>query len=779
MLDIEIDGKQVQVPPGSTIMDAAQLAGTYIPHFCYHKKLSISANCRMCLVQVEKAPKPLPACATPVTGGMKVFTHSELAVAAQKGVMEFLLINHPLDCPICDQGGECQLQDLAVGYGGNASRFKEAKRVVFHKDVGPLISMQEMARCIHCTRCVRFGQEIAGVMELGMANRNVHSEIQTFVGRTIDSELSGNMIDLCPVGALTSKPFRYSARSWELSRRKSISPHDSLGSNLTVQVKNGKVMRVLPRENEDVNECWISDRDRFSYEALNSNERLTKPMIRVDGALREVEWNVALDYMCHALRDIATTYTPDAIAALAAPNSTVEELYLLKKLMTGLGSDNVDFRPRRRDFSADAKLRGTPWLGMKLNEIAALDAVLVIGSFLRKDHPLFAQRLRQLAKKSGKVSLLSVAADSQLINLHAQLTVRPSELVGALGRIVKAVAELKGLKSPSGLEALEPCADSVSIARSLINGERSAVFLGNGAEQHPQAAQLHRLADVLSEMIGGRLGFLGEAANSVGGYVAKCLPKDGHNAYEMFAQPRKAYLLLGLEPELDCHNPSIAMRALKQASLVVMMSPFKHGAALDYADVLLPSAPYTETSGTFVNTEGRVQSFSGVVRPLGDSRPAWKILRVVANLLGLAGFDYESSEQVRDEVLPSRIAFVEGLDNGVGELPLTLTDSASTTGIERVGQVPIYSSDLLVRRAASLQMTNDGAAPAVRVSAQTMEVLGVRDGDAVRVRQDEGDAVLHVVLDAAVPDGCARVIAGCGATAPLGDMFGLISVERA
>lgn len=538
-------------------------------------------------------------------------------------------------------------------------------------------------------------------------------------------------------------------------------------------------MRVLPRENEDVNECWISDRDRFSYEALNSSERLTKPLIRVDGALREVEWNVALDYMCHALRDIATTHTADAIAALAAPNSTLEELYLLNKLMAGLGSGNVDFRPRRRDFSADTKLHGTPWLGMRLTDIATLDAVLVVGSFLRKDHPLFAQRLRQLAKKSGKVSLLSVTADDQLINLHAQLAVRPSELASALGRVVKAVAELKGLAVPGGLESLVPCEDSVSIAQSLVNGKKSAVFLGNVAEQHPQAGQIHFLACKLSEMIGGHLGFIGESANSVGGYVAKCLPGSGLNAYEMFAQPRKAYLLLGLEPELDCQNPSLARNALKQASLVVMISPFKHEAALDYADVLLPSAPYTETSGTFVNTEGRVQSFAGVVRPLGDARPAWKILRVVANLLGLTGFDYESSDQIRDEAIRRDCDFVDGLDNGVDEVPLTLVDFAPKTGIERVGQVPIYSTDILVRRAASLQMTSDAAAPAVRLSAQTMDALGVFDGSLVRVKQDGGDSVLKAVLDLAVPDGCARVVAGCDATAPLGDMFGLISVERA
>jgi NADH-quinone oxidoreductase subunit G len=636
-MEIEIDGKVAQVPDGSTIMDAAQQLGAYIPHFCYHKKLSIAANCRMCLVQVEKAPKPLPACATPVTNGMKVFTHSELAIKAQKGVMEFLLINHPLDCPICDQGGECQLQDLAVGYGGSASRFQEDKRVVFHKDVGSLISMQEMARCIHCTRCVRFGQEIAGVMELGMASRNMHSEIMTFVGRSVDSELSGNMIDLCPVGALTSKPFRYSARSWELSRRRSISPHDSIGANLTVQIKNNVVMRVLPRDNEEVNECWISDKDRFSYEALNSPARLGKPMVRVDGALREVEWSVALDYVSHALKDVVGSSGADSLASLASPHATLEELYLLQKMTRALGSGSIDFRPRRRDFSTDGKLAGVPWLGLRLSEIKDLDSALVVGSFLRKDHPLFAQRLRQLGKKWGKVSLLSVGGDDPLIRLHAQLTVSPADLPLALAAVVKSAAQLRSEAVPAGLDSVEPCASSQAIAKSLVEGEKSAIFLGNVAEQHPHAAQLHALALELARLTGASCGFIGEAANSVGGYVAKALPT-ALNAYEMFAQPRKAYVLLGVEPDLDCHNPQQAVAALKAAALVVALTPFSDGAVREYADVLLPITPFSETSGTFVNTEGRAQSFNGVVRPFGDARPAWKVLRVLGNLLNLAGF---------------------------------------------------------------------------------------------------------------------------------------------
>lgn len=404
MLEIEIDGKKAQVEDGSTVMDAASQLGIYIPHFCYHKKLSIAANCRMCLVQVEKAPKPLPACATPVTNGMKVFTHSELAVTAQKGVMEFLLINHPLDCPICDQGGECQLQDLAVGYGQSGSRFTEEKHVVFHKNVGPLISMEEMSRCIHCTRCVRFGQEVAGVMELGMINRNVHSEITTFVGKTVDSELSGNMIDICPVGALTSKPFRYSARTWELQRRKSVSPHDSTGANLTVQVKGDVVKRVLPFDNEDVNECWISDKERFSYEALNSGERLLKPMLKQGGEWREVEWNVALDYVAHGLRSIAKDSGADQIAMAVSPHATLEEMYLAGRLMRSLGSDNIDFRLRQQDFRADAQRPGAaPWLGLPLADLSNVDAALIVGSFLRKDSPLIAQRLRQAARNGAEV----------------------------------------------------------------------------------------------------------------------------------------------------------------------------------------------------------------------------------------------------------------------------------------------------------------------------------------------------------------------------------------
>ena len=776
MLEIEIDGKKAQVPDGSTVMDAAQQLGVYIPHFCYHKKLSIAANCRMCLVQVEKAPKPLPACATPVTNGMKVFTHSELAVKAQKGVMEFLLINHPLDCPICDQGGECQLQDMSMGYGPMKSRYTEEKHVVFHKNVGPLISMEEMSRCIHCTRCVRFGQEIAGIMELGMANRNMHSEIQTFVGRSVDSELSGNMIDLCPVGALTSKPFRYTARSWELQRRKSVSPHDSVGANLLVQVKQDKVMRVLPRENDAVNECWISDKERFAYQALNSEERLTKPMVKQGGEWREVDWNVALDYVAHGLKDVAREHGGDALAALAAPSSTLEELALLSKVMQGLGSGNIDFRPRQSDFSADGKRAGTPWLGMRLSEIADLDGALVVGSFLRKDHPLIAQRLRQAAKKFTKVSVLTVAGDDPLMALHAKQVVAPSALADALAAIVKAAAEIKGVAAPAGLDAVQVTDVARTIAQSLVDGEKRAVFLGNVATQLDSAATVQALALELGKLTNAVVGHLGEAANVVGGYVAGALPRAA-NARQMFEQPRKAYVLMGIEPEFDCANPQRVVGALKQASLVVYMSAFKHAPALEYADVMLPLAPYTETAGTFINIEGRVQSFNGVVRAQGEARPAWKVLRVLGNVLNLDGFAYESSEAVRDEVLGKGVEFVAGLDNGLTSVSMTLP--APVAGLQRIADVPIHFADPMARRAPALLQTADAVAPTARMNAATLAQLGVSAGDQVRVKQGQGEAVLLAKADEGVPAGCVRVAAAHASTAALGDMFGVITVERA
>ncbi|PXX47614.1 NADH-quinone oxidoreductase subunit NuoG [Undibacterium pigrum] len=768
MVEIEIDGKKVEVQEGSMVMDAANKLGTYIPHFCYHKKLSIAANCRMCLVEVEKAPKPLPACATPVTAGMIVRSSSDKAVKAQKAVMEFLLINHPLDCPICDQGGECQLQDLAVGYGGTASRYDEEKRVVFHKDVGPLVSMEEMSRCIHCTRCVRFGQEIAGVMELGMLNRGEHSEITSFVGKTVDSELSGNMIDLCPVGALTSKPFRYSARTWELSRRKSVSAHDGLGSNLIVQVKNHKVMRVVPLENEEINECWISDKDRFSYEALNSTERLTKPMIKQGGQWQETDWQTALEYVAHGLRNVKHEHGADAIAAVAAPSSTLEELTLLQRVVRGLGSDNIDFRLRQSDFALDSSVK--PWLGTSIARFGQLKNVFVIGSFLRKDHPLLAARLRQSVKMGAKLSILHATNDELLIKLANNAVVAPSLWTAFLAEVAVAIAAKKEIAKPAGFEAVQASAKAEAIAANLLAGN-AGVFLGNTASYHPQASQLHALAQWIAENAGTEFGYLTEAANTVGGYLANAIP--ANNAKPVFTEAKKAYIVLHAEPLLDSAHPVQAKAALDNAEMVVVMSPFKHGA--EYADVLLPVSPYTETSGTFVNCEGRAQSFHGVVKPLGDTRPAWKVLRVLGNLLGLENFDFETAEAVRATVL-TQADLTTQLTNLAKLAPAVPASAAA--GMERIADVGIYSTDAIVRRAESLQLTADARAPQAWISSADASKLGIAEGDMVRLSKT-GSTLIPVGIDKSLPDNVVRIAAGHSLTSNLDGMFGAIKLERA
>ena len=779
-VNLEIDGKPIAVPAHCTVIEAANRLGIYIPHFCYHKKLTIAANCRMCLVQVEKAPKPLPACATPVTEGMKVHTHSPAAVQAQKGVMELLLINHPLDCPICDQGGECQLQDLAVGYGPGASRYSEPKRVVMAKDIGPLVAAEEMTRCIHCTRCVRFGQEIAGVMELGLAGRGEHAEILSFVGRSVDSELSGNMIDLCPVGALTSKPFRFAARSWELARRRSISPHDGLGSNLILQVKLDRVMRVLPLENEEINQVWLSDKDRFSYEGLDSPQRLARPMVKRDGRWEEVEWPAALDQVAQGLQRVRAEHGAQSIGALATPHSTLEELHLLARLTRGLGSGNVDFRLRQSDFSADGEAAGAPWLGMPIVEIGALDRVLLIGSQLRKEQPLIAARLRVAARKGTGICLLHCLDDDQLLPFQVRLAVSPAAFVHELAQLVRAAAQFKGVAVPEAARAMAgeggAGGQTGAILESLASGKDVGVLLGNFAQHHPQGAALHRLAAELAQILGARLGFLGEAANSVGGYLAGAVPfgtPTGLDARRMLAEPRRAYLLWNTEPELDCHNPRQALTAMRAAQFVVALSPFRHRAT-EYAHVLLPIAAFAETAGTFVSMEGRAQSFQAAVKPPAETRPGWKVLRVLGGLLGLQGFEYDSPDQVKDAALDGR-DIAAALSNAPAS---ALAAVPASTGIQRIAEVPIYSADALVRRSEPLQKTRDARPPAARMAPALMDRLGLAEGDRVRVAQDGGEATLPVQADAGVPPGCVRIAAAHPLTAGLGDMFGAVTLER-
>lgn len=775
MVELTVDGNTVEVPEGSMVMHAAQKVGLYVPHFCYHKKLSIAANCRMCLVEVEKAPKALPACATPVTNGMVVHTCSEKARAAQKSVMEFLLINHPLDCPICDQGGECQLQDLAVGYGGSSSRYQEEKRVVFHKDLGPLVSAEEMSRCIHCTRCVRFGQEIAGVMELGMLGRGEHSEITSFVGRSIESELSGNMIDICPVGALTSKPFRYSARTWELARRRSVSPHDSLGANLVVQVKGDRVMRVVPFEDEAINECWISDRDRFSYEGLNSEDRLAAPMIKgADGKWQEASWADALAAVAQGLSRVRDSFGAGQIGALASEYATTEEYALLGRLVRALGSENIDFRLRQTDPAFDAALTGAPWLGMPIAELDNLDRVLVVGSFLRKDHPLMAQRLRQAAKRGTQILMVDSAADDPLMPVAGRLTVAPSELPRALAEVAVALAQAKQAAVPAEFASVTPGENAKIIAASLASGANTAVLMGNLAVASAQASTLAANGRAVADLAGGKFGFLTSGGNTVGGYLAGAIPgKGGKNAAAMLAEPLKAYVVLHAEPLLDADNGQQAIAALRGAQFAVALTPYRSAAA-EWADVMLPVAPFTETSGTFVNAQGLAQSFKGTVAPFVQTRPAWKVLRVLGNVLHLAGFDDETSESVRDAALAGG---VEGrLSNDI-KAPLGL--GQPLTGLERVADVPIYRSDAMVRRSEPLQAAPASKKPAARMNGNTLTSLGLTAGVKVRVTGGQGAVELETVQDDAVADRAVRIAAAFENTAALGGAFGQLSVERA
>jgi len=771
MLKIEIDGQPLEVAPGSTIIEAADAAGISIPRFCYHKKLSVAANCRMCLVDVEKAPKPLPACATPVADGMKIATHSAKAIAAQKGVMEFLLINHPLDCPICDQGGECELQDLAVGYGGDVSRYQEMKRVVKDKDIGPLIAT-EMTRCIHCTRCVRFGEELAGIMELGATGRGEHMRIGTYVAQSVDSELSGNMIDLCPVGALTSKPFRYSARTWELNDEPGVSPHDCVGANLTVQVRRNQVMRVLPRENEDVNEIWLADRDRFSYEAVNSPGRLLKPMIRTNGTWRETDWSTALNVAVDGMQKVIAAHGPQSIGALASPTATIEEFYLLQKLVRALGSGNVDHRLRQRDFSDDAEAPLFPYLGLAIRELEAVDAALLIGSNIRKDQPLLGLRLRKAFQHGAALFAVNPVDYDFNFDLRAKAIVDPAALPATLARIARVLAETTGASLPSDVTLLaggKPNDAEQAIATGLKEANSPSILLGNFAMAHPQAALLRSLADLIAELSGARLGLLPEA-NGAGGWLAGCIPQRsangvaaqpaGRNAADMFAQPLNGYFIFGAEPELDGADGKRAQAALKQAGCVVAFSAFKSSLA-DVAHVLLPLAPFTETDGTFVNVEGRFQTFSAAVTPAGESRPGWKILRVLGNLFKLAGFDYTAASGVLAELQP--------VSKPSARLKARrFVPTAALKGLQRIAEVPMYSIDPLVRRALALQSTRDNSGPVARMHPREAQKQGVGSSARLRVIAGGESVTLDFLLDRRIPEGCVSIPAGCPETLALG-----------
>lgn len=793
MLQIEIDGKTLEVEHGSSIIDAADKVGIAIPRFCYHKKLSVAANCRMCLVQVENFNKPLPACATPVAEGMKIFTRSKATVEAQQSVMEFLLINHPLDCPICDQGGECDLQDIAVAYGAGGSRYTEEKRVVVNKNIGPLIST-DMTRCIQCTRCVRFLQEVGGMQELGVVGRSEHAEITAYVDKSVNSELSGNIIDLCPVGALTNKPFRYSARSWELTRRPSIAPHDGLGSHIEVHVKDNKVMRVLPREKESINECWLSDRDRFSYEGLNSPDRLKVPMIKHKGAWVETDWKTALEFAAGQLKDITNQHGGDALGVLVSPNSTMEEGYLAKKLAEGLNCGNIDYRLRQTDFRLDGKRLGTPWMGCNIQEIEELDRILLIGSNLRNEHPLLAQRFRKAVQNGAELSIVSPLDNNPLMDIAHKVIVRPNDMVNVLGQILKAMSGLQRLSLclppalTNLLEEIKVRPNTQAMAESLAGHGKTydliapkvGIFIGNMALSDPRFTELYSMAEAIGGISGAKGGILPAAANSTGMHMIGVMPNGtGMHARAMLEIPRKAYLLLNIEPELDCQHAALAKAAMEKAECVVALTSFK-SQALENADILLPIAPFTETSGTYMSMEGRVQSFAAAVKPLGECRPAWKVLRVLANTLGLQGFDFETSEEVKDKLFegekPSTVVW-RSLNNNLKEL-VEIQVNIKHDGLQRIGEVPQNESDPIVRRAASLQKTKYNIRPMARMRAEQMAALGLVEGDIVLAKQDKGSAVLKVKLDNHVAMGCVRVAASHELTTSLGDLMGDITLEK-
>ena len=717
LVNLEVDGSAVTGRKGQMIIEVTDASSAYVPRFCYHSKLTVAANCRMCLVEVEKAPKPLPACATPIAEGMKVFTKSPKAIGAQRATMEFLLINHPLDCPICDQGGECELQDLAMGFGRDATRFAERKRVVKDKNLGPLVST-DMTRCIHCTRCVRFTAEIAGIQELGTLGRGEDMQIGTWIEKAVDHELSGNIIDLCPVGALNSKPFRYQGRSWEMTEQALVSPHDSTGSNLYAHVRRGRLMRIVPRPNEAINETWIADRDRFSYEGIYADDRLLTPLVRRGGMLEPSDWPTALEAAAGGLKSLLAAHGPEALGVLSLPGATLEEHWLLARLARALSVPNIDHRLRRVDFrdqDADPLFAGLP---IPLAEVDHQDAILVIGSDLRHEAPIVAHRVRKAAlKNKARVAFVNPAAFVYRFPVAAAAVVAPGAMLAELLGIGRALAEALGKPLPAALAgAPAPTAAQTALAASLAAaGDKRLVLLGLLAERHPAYADLRAAAAAIAEVGGAALGYLGDGANGAGAALAGVLPHRtaggsvasarGRDAAAMLDGSLKGYLLHGgIEPGLDTSG---AATALGRAEFVLALTPFAPAAVLDLAHVVLPIGTFAETSGTFVNLEGRWQSFAGVATPVGEARPGWKVLRVLGNLLNLAGFDYESSEAVREEL---RIV-LGPLANGTLDTAYRGGWRPAAAGPAAMVELPIYQSDPVVRRASALQQTRDGMSP--------------------------------------------------------------------
>lgn len=777
-IQITVDGQPLKAKRGQMLIEVTDAAGVDVPRFCYHKKLSVAANCRMCLVEVEKAPKPLPACATPVMPDMVVLTKSKLAREAQQGTMEFLLINHPLDCPICDQGGECELQDVAMGYGGSASQYTEGKRVVMDKYIGPLIAT-EMTRCIHCTRCVRFGEEIAGIRELGATGRGESVRIGTYIEKSVVSEVSGNVIDICPVGALTARPSRYTARSWELNQQAAVSPHDSVGSNVFVHLDGSKVNRVIPRENESVNEVWIADRDRFSYQGLNDADRVKTPMVRVNGELVESDWSTALEKASEILKAGGKD-----LGVLVSPSLPVEELFITQKLARAMGSNNIDHRLSQTDFSAQESSPVMPWLGMQLSDLETLNAALLIGSNIRKDQPIAAVRLRKSALNGAKISFINPKTFPLHFDAQDLITTRFDQMVDELACVATAAgADLSGL---SGAPKFNVTEQHQRIADALKESERAAVMLGNIAVQHPAFAQLQLLASKLSAATGATFSMLPERGNTAGAWLTGAVPHRlaggksastvGLHAGAMLEKSLKNYLLVGVEVEFDAANPSKAVESLSGADGVVSVSAFLSDSLRAHADVVLPMATFPESYGTYVNATGNWQTAKGASMAPGDARPVWKIMRVLADAQELSGFDYESPEALTKEAQQA-CGSIEL--NNITDMKGVNYTAASSDVMVRAGETPIYRTDPLVRRSQPLQKSADGKQAFVSMSQSELEKLGVAEGDMVSVKQGSGSATLAAKLDDGVPAGCVWVPAGLPETQALGEVFAAVEVRKA
>jgi len=767
MVHIEIDGIPLEVDSTKMIIQAADEAGIDIPRFCYHKKLSIVANCRMCLVEVDKARKALPACATPVTEGMKVFTHSKRAVDAQRGVMEFLLINHPLDCPICDQGGECELQDISIGYGAGVSRFSEGKRVVKDKNIGPLIAT-DLTRCIHCTRCVRFGEEIAGIKELGATGRGEHMEIGTYIENSVASELSGNIIDLCPVGALTSKPFRYRARAWELTAHPSIAPHDAVGSNIELHTRRNEVMRVVPRDNEAINESWLSDRDRFSYLGLSHEQRLEKPMIKRNGTWQETDWQTALDVAVKGIQSVASKNGPEQVGGLLSPGSTVEEAFLFQKLLRGIGSNNIDHRLRQQDFSDQGPVALA--LNWCLESIVDNDMILLVGSNIRAEQPIISHHIRQAAMAGSLVTTVNFMSTDLLMPVDKQIVVDSQCMVSVLSDVAKELITFSDKHDAwhELLKDITPCDEAHIIGQQLAGAEKATIFVGALVNNHPQAALYRSLCRLIAELSGSEIVILPAAANNIGASLAGALPhlsaindqsvESGLNARLMLAEGLKGYLLLGIEPEFDCSNSEQAIKALNSANFVVTMSAFVTETMKSYSDVILPVAAFAETSGTYVSAEGRWQSFTGAIKAPGESRPAWKVLRVMGNLAKIDGFDYVSSQDVRDDVRDQleRASPVE--------VPIVIPEIISAkSNLMLISEVPMYQCDAVVRRSTALQQTTENErAKQVRINSNEAERYNITQAQDIEIAVDGNVLTVAFEIDNTIADGCIYLASSHG-----------------